>query len=466
MSELTLAPSEYRSSLPAKPGSNKGALSDWAAVVREEEAQRASLRGPIFLGLMTLILGVGGFSVWAASTELSSAAVASGRVIVESNTKTVTHLEGGTLKELLVSDGDRIKAGDVLAMLDVTRSDSTLLQLRQELFAKEAQLARLVAERDESKGFSYEAETPVGMNEAAAADVLATEKRLFKERTTLFRDQLAADQSSIEQLASQRVAIDARRESWIEQADLVRNDYETYDKLRGRKLITTAMLNDKKLQLMELQSRIAESDASLAENSQRKTQLELSVTNRRNDYFRSVSVEIQETQTAISGFQQQIVSAQDVVSKAAIRSPQDGIVANIRIRTPGSAVISGSPILDIVPDNQPMLIEGTARAMDIDQMRVGQKAEIKLSAFGAAEQKPLIGRVTYIAPDSTVDQRTGDVTFAFKAKIDEAELKAQPNLFLYPGMTADVYVVTGDRTALAYLTEPFRRSFSRAFREQ
>ena len=442
------------------------ALSDWAVVVKEEEAQGASLRGPIVLGVFTLIFGVGGFFLWAGSTELSSAAVANGRVIVESNTKTVSHLEGGTLRALVVREGDKVNAGDVLAKLDVTRSESALLQLTQQLFADKAQLARLVAERNETGTFSYETQVPEGMDTTAAGDVLLTERRLFVERTSLFHDQIAADESGIAQLASQRQAIEARRRSWVEQEVVVKQEVDTYTRLQARKLITAAAVNAKYLQLLDLKSRIAESDAVLAENSQRKRQLELSVANRRSDYFRGVSVEIQQTQTSIVNIRQQIISAEDVVAKAAIRAPQDGIVANIRIRTPGSALTAGSPIVDIVPANQPMLIEGVAAARDIDQMRVGQKAEIKLSAFGAAELRPLVGHVTYIAPDSTIDERTGDVRFAFRAKIDAAELKAQPNLFLYPGMSAEVYIVTGDRTALAYLTEPIRRSFSRAFREQ
>lgn len=461
MAEVILSRSEY-SHVPKE----KGALSDWAAVVKEEQAHSASLFGPIMLGMLTLVVGIGGFVFWAVTTELSSAAIATGRVVVESNTKTVSHLEGGTLKALLVQEGQRVKEGDVLATLDVTRSQSSLSQFSQQLFSNEAQLSRLIAERDESKAYDYRAEPPHGMEDSAAANVIATEKRLFKERTDLFRDQIAADQSGIEQMASQRVALQARLESTVEQAGVVRHEFETYAKLQARKLITAAMLNDKKLQLVDLESRIAEIKASLAENSQRKTQAELSMQSRRNDYFRSVSVEIQQTQSSIASVRQEIVAANDLVAKAAIRSPQDGIIANIKVRTPGSAVISGQPVLDIVPDNQPMLIEGNARAMDIDQMRVGQKAEIKLSAFGAAEMHPLIGHITYIAPDSVQNQTTGDLSFAFKAKIDEAELKKQPNLFLYPGMSAEVYIVTGDRTALAYLTEPVRKSFNKAFREQ
>lgn len=461
MAEVILSPTEYR----YEP-KEKGALSDWAAVIKEEQAHNASLLGPILLGLFTLVVGIGGFVLWAVTTELSSAAIASGRVVVESNTKTVSHLEGGTLKALLVQEGQRVKEGEVLATLDVTRSQSNLSQLNQQLFSAEAQLARLIAERDELQTYDYSAAPPHGMDETAAENVIATEKRLFKERASLFRDQIAADQAGVDQMTSQRVALEARLRSTIEQAAVVRHEFETYEKLQARKLITAAILNDKKLQLVDLDSRIAEINASLAENSQRKTQAELSMQSRRNDYFRSVSVETQETQGRIASMRQEIVAANDLVAKAAIRSPQDGIIANIKVRTPGSAVISGQPVLDIVPDNQPMLIEGHARAMDIDQMRVGQKAEIKLSAFGAAELHPLIGHVTYIAPDSVRDDSTGEMTFAFKARIDDDELKKQPNLFLYPGMSAEVYIVTGDRSALAYLIEPVRKSFNKAFREQ
>jgi HlyD family secretion protein len=461
MAEVILSRSEYTVEPYQKP-----ALSDWAAVVKEEEAKGVSMTGPIVLGLLTLVVGVGGFFWWASSTHISSAAIASGRVVVESSTKTVTHLEGGTLDALLVHEGQSVKGGDVLATLDITRNQSTLSQLRQQLFSHEAQLARLIGERDQAAAYDHQAEVPYGMDPTAAANVISTEKRLFKERTDLFRDNVAADQSAIEQSMSQRVALEARLGSLLEQAGVIKLESETYETLHSRKLITTAMLNDKKLTLVDLQSRIAETRASLTENTQRRTQLELALTSRRNDYFRGVSVDIQQAQTAIANVRQQIVTANDMVAKAAIRSPQDGTVANIKVWTPGSAVLGGQPVLDIVPANRPMLIEGTARSMDIDQMRVGQKAEIKLSAFGSAELMPLVGEVTYVAPDSVVDPRTGEMTFAFKAKIDDAELKKQPNLFLYPGMAAEVYIITGDRTALAYLAEPVRKSFNKAFREQ
>jgi HlyD family secretion protein len=414
----------------------------------------------------TLVIGLGGFFVWAAYTPMAQASMAPGRVIVQSNTKTVTHLDGGTLKSIIVSEGAKVKQGALLATLDVTRSQSNVMQFRQALFVLDIKLARLIAEKDEKRIFVYDKPVPTGMDKETAAQLISTEHKLFQERQSQFADQIAVDKSTVEQLDSQARALIARSKSWTEQIQYVRHDYETFSKLEKQQLATKTAVNDKKMQLVELETRIAEADAAVAENKQKRSQAELSLSNRRTDYFRMISEQIQQTQADIARTRQDIISAEDVVAKADIRSPQDGVVANIRIRTPGSAVLGGQPILDIVPDNQPMLIEGRARAADIDVIHLGETAEIRLSSFGAAEALPLIGKITYVAADGTVDERSGDVTYVFRATISKQELKKQPNLFLYPGMTADVSIIGGQRTALAYLALPITQSFRRAFREQ
>lgn len=457
---ITLSPSEYQRADGTKP------LSEWDEVVREESAKTASLLGPVILGLATLVFGVGGFFLWASVTPMAQASMAPGKVIVQSNTKTVTHLEGGTLKSITVQEGAKVKQGDLLATLDVTRSQSTVVQLRQQLFILDIKLTRLLAEKDEKELFTYDKPVPAGMDKDAAAQLISTERKLFQERRSQYSDQLAVDQSTIEQLDSQGLALVARRKSWAEQVEFVRRDYNALAKLEKQQLATKAALNEKKIQLVDMETRIAEADAAVAENKQKRSQAELSLSNRRTEYFRAISEQIQQAQGDIGKVRQDIIAAEDVVAKAEIRSPQDGIVANVKIRTPGSAVVGGQPILDIVPDNQPMLIEGKARAADIDAIRVGEKAEVRLSSFGAAEARPLIATITYIAADATADERTGEVMYLFRAKIDDGELKKQPDLFLYPGMTAGVSIINGHRTALAYLTLPIMQSFHKAFREQ
>jgi HlyD family secretion protein len=458
---ITLAPQEY-----TRTGTIVRPLSDWDNVVAEETSRNVTLLGPVALGLATLIIGVGGFFTWAAMTPVVQASVAGGRVIVESNTKTVTHLEGGTLKALMVHEGEKVKQGALLATLDVTRSQSSASQLRQQLFVLGVKLARLYAEKDEKPSFAFAQPVPEGMDATAAAQLVSTEQKLFAERRSQFAGQIAAERSMVDQLKSQREALVARRLSSIEQAKVMRYDYESYLALQAKQLVTKSLVNEKKLQVLDMETRIAESDAALAENDQRRDQAELSLSNRRTDYFRQISEQIQAAQADVARVRQESISAEDIVAKSTIRSPQDGIIANIKIRTQGSAVIAGQPLLDIVPDNQPMLVEGHAKAADIDTIHIGEKVEVRLSAFGASEAQPLIGHVSYVAPDGTADERTGEITYVFRARIDMDNMKKQPNLFLYPGMTAEVFIVSGHRTALAYLSEPIEKSFNRAFREQ
>ena len=215
-----------------------------------------------------------------------------------------------------------------------------------------------------------------------------------------------------------------------------------------------------------MRSREAETDAAMGQNRQQLAQAKLTLSNLRTEHLRAISEELQQVQSDLARGQQDIVSASDVVEKAAIRSPQDGIVSNIKVITPGSALTGGSPIMDIVPANQPLIVEAKARPMDIDSIHIGAPAEIHLTSFGADEAFPLKGKVNYVAADSVTDPATGEITYAIRVKLNDGELKKQPNLFMYPGMTAEVYIVNGERTALTYLISPLTKSFTRAFREQ
>jgi HlyD family secretion protein len=441
-------------------------LSDWRMVVDEETERSVSLKGPLILGFATLILGLGGFLAWAYLTPLAQASVAVGQIIVESKTKTVTHLEGGTLVSVLVNEGDHVTEQQVLAKLDVTRSQADLTRLSEQLYSTKVRLARLVAERDGKTTFAVPDIGSINLAPEFAERVAANEHHFMEERARLLRDQLAIDASLIEQIARQREAITMRLQSLSDQLAVTKNDYATLRKLSDQGLATRAQLSQAKLMLVDTESQILQLQSQLAEGDEKKNQFELNRTSRTSENLRAIAEELQAVQLDIAKLTQETTIAQDIVDKSVLRSPQDGVVANVRIRTPGSAVVPGSPLLDIVPDNQRMIVEGTARASDIETLHVGNKAEIRLSAFSAAEAQPLIGEITYIAPDSIVNDRTGEVTYAFKAQIPDEELRKQPKLFLYPGMAADVYIVSGNRTALSYLLLPIKQSFARAFREE
>ena len=438
--------------------------SAWQSVLEEEERVQPSLRPPITLGLATLAIGVGGFLLWAFTTDIAAASIAAGKVIVDSQTKTVTLFDGGTLAKLLVEEGDAVERDQVLARMDVTRSEARLNQLEQQIFALEVRLARLGAERSRLPSFEFrEASSKTGRR--ARQEIIEAEEHLFLERTRSLSDLVSIDNALINQLQSQLTALEARLESTRKQAEVVEADSASLEKLLKRGLTTRSKFSERHLALLDLQNRVLETEAMITENTQKIAQAKLSIVNRETVYMREVAEAIQAARLELSQAREEKIAAQDIYNKAEIRAPQQGVVANIRFRTAGSAILGGQPILDIVPSNQTLLIEGKAKARDIDSIRVGESAEIHLSSFSASSFLPLKGKITYVAPDSTTDEHTGEVFYLIRASIPKEELQKQPDLFLYPGMSAEVYILNGTRTAIAYLTQPARDSFRKAFRE-
>lgn len=462
MSEIVLSPAGQS----ARTAPVTALRDEWQTIVDEERSRVVSLRGPVTAGLATVVIGIGGFLLWAYLTPVAQASAAPGKVVAESNTKTVTHLEGGTLKEIVVHVGQAVKAGQPLALLDVTRSQSSEMTVRQQLYINKIMLARLVAERDESSDFTFKGQAPDGMSKAAAAELLTTEAGLFRERRNQFVDLTASAQAQIAQLEILYHSYKSKQEAQTEQLSYMQQDRELLESLASRKLATKPQLNEKLIQVWEMKSRIADTQAAMGQNRQQLAQAKLTLSNLRTDHLRQVSEQLQQVQTEIARGEQDMIRAADVVEKAVIRAPHDGIVSNIRLLAPGSAITAGSPIMDVVPANQPLLIEARARAMDIDSIHLGASAEIHLASFGADEAYPLKGKVDYVAADSVVDEKSGDTTYAIRVTINDGEMKRQPNLFMYPGMNAEVYVVNGERTAWTYLTAPLTKSFTRAFREQ
>lgn len=163
--------------------------------------------------------------------------------------------------------------------------------------------------------------------------------------------------------------------------------------------------------------------------------------------------------------QERIVAAKDVMRRVEVRSPQQGFVANIRLRTPGGVVAPGEPIMDIVPENEPMVVEMKISPRDIDSISVGASAQIRLTAYNQRSMPPLDGRLTYIAADQSLDEKTDTAYFVARAEITPEAMTANPTARLYPGMPAEIIIVHKERRAIDYLVSPITDSLNRAFRE-
>jgi HlyD family secretion protein len=433
------------------------------ATAPEPEERTPSLRNLILAGVGAITIGFGGFGAWAVTAHLDNASVAAGTVVVDSKRKTISHLEGGVLKMLLKGEGDRVAKDEPLLQLEDARARAELQQLRGKRVGFEARLARLRAEQINATEIDFpddieNARTPI------AREVVTAERKLFQARTQVHEGRISIQKRVIEQYQAEGDALQAQIEATSFQRTLIDEETRTIADLYEKRYA-------KRSQLVELQTKQSELSGRGGEMAARKAKAEQAVAGANLDILSialerqsEIAKDLQETQLALSEVVERIVQADDVLRRLVVLSPQEGIVVNIRTRTAGSAIAAGEPILDIVPEQEPLIVEAKVDPRDIDSVRVGMDTRVRLTAFNARLMPPLQAKVSYVAADQLVDEKTGTAFFIVRAEIDPASMAAT-KATLHAGMAAEVFIVNGSRSAMTYLITPFTDSFSRAFRE-
>lgn len=436
----------------------------WQQPESPEDEKGPSLRGPLIAAAVAVVIGFGGFLLWGFTADLDSAAVATGKVVVDSKRKTISHLEGGILRRLLVNEGDFVKAGQALVELDATRARAELAQLRGKRISLLATLARLRSERD----LKDKIEMPPELMESDAStisDVMAAEERFFEKRRRVYEGKVAFQQKEIEQFVAQIEAAEAQIESNKHRQLLLEERVDALSGLEKKGFTSKAMLSDVQLELSELIGDGGELAAEKAKSEKAKQGAEVALLQAEQELQSEIASEILDAQLELNITNEQIISAKDVLDRLVVYAPQGGIVYDIEMRTPGGVVEPGKAIMDIVPQDEKMLVEVRMNLKDIDHVRVGSEARIRLTAYDRRNVRPLEGEVTYVAADQTVDQQTQAAFYVVRAEVSQEELSNNPVVALYPGMPAEVLILRRARKAIEYLVEPLTDSFNRAFRE-
>lgn len=437
----------------------------WYQVLDEERtASRQSLRKPIMAGIIVIAVGFGGFFSWAFTAELDSAAVASGSIIVDSRKKVVNHFEGGILKKLLVEEGDRVKAGQTLMLLDGTRSESELGQLRGERYGLIAKLARLRAEQSGRSEIDFPKQI-LNAEQDYVADILLDEKRLFGKRNEVYDAKRNAQAKQIEQFDAEARALESQINARTRQEKLVAEQLKGIRQLAEKGFATRTQLVEIENNWSDLVGDMGEFKAQKAAAEQQKAEAEINLASIEMEWQSDIATEIQEAQLALNDVTQRIRASEDVLNRREVKAPQDGIVANIQIRTPGGVISPAEPIMDIIPENEPLLIEAMINRQDIDSVHVGSKAQIKLTAYSQRRLAPLDGEVRYVAADQTVDEKRDSSYYIVRAAINPDALAKRDDIEIRPGMPADILILKSPRRAIDYLIDPITESMSRAFRE-
>ncbi|BAI74248.1 type I secretion membrane fusion protein (plasmid) [Azospirillum sp. B510] len=438
----------------------------WTATIDAVPAE-PSLRGTALAGTLAVLVGFGGFLLWGFTASLDSAALAAGTVMVESHRKTVSHLEGGILRDLLVKDGDLVQAGQVLLRMDSTQSQAVVAQLQGQYWTALARLGRLRAEQSEApKPLFADELVKAARDNPVAAEALAVEERLFRSRTDSYEAQLGIQRRQISQLRDEIAALDSQR---VATSDRLRY---TQDELRVvRDLLAKGY--ERKPRLLELQRNVADSEGRLGELMANKSKAEqaiaaaeLTMINIGNTRRSEVATDLQTAQASVADLSERLRGADDVLLRQAVTAPQAGRVTGLKFFTPGGVIPAGAGILDIVPQDDAMIVEARVSPHDVQNVEVGSKAMVKFTGYRQRAVPPVAGQVVSLSADQLEDDRTGTFYFAARISMDAAELKALPSVELHPGMPAEVMIHGHARRAIDYFLTPLTDGLQRAFREK
>ncbi|MDW5316021.1 HlyD family type I secretion periplasmic adaptor subunit [Rhizobium sp. PL01] len=425
---------------------------------------RSPLRRLVIAGLATIILSFGGFFTWAFSVDLSSATVANGTVIVDSKRKTISHFEGGVMSRLLVQEGETVSAGQPLIELEDTRARSSLQSLQIRRIGLIAKLARLKAEQADLAHIRFpsnfgDAQT-VAVDEAIMAETVFFEKR---RETKDGRNEV--QKKTIEEYLEQTKSLSIQTQAVDQQIGLINEQRTAIGTLVQKGAASRTRLIEIDSKLSELARERGELAGGKAQAEKARAGAQLGLTGIESEFQSTIAGEITTARIELADVEEQITASRDVLRRLLIRSPQEGIISNILVRTPGSAVTPGQPLLEIVPENEPLLVEMRVNPRDIDSIAVGSHTQIRLTAYNQRSRLPMEGTITYVAADQSVDEKSNSAFFVARAKLDMASLKANPDVRLSPGMPAEVLIIHQSRRAIDYLTSPVLESFNRAFRE-
>lgn len=428
--------------------------------------QRA--RPTILIGFILMFVLFGIIGTWSALMPLAAGAIGPGRVMTESNRKEIQHLEGGIVKEILVKDGDVVKAGQVLVKMDATNAQARSDLVLGQYLAAKATEARLIAERDGKSSITFPDEyLKQEANNPKVKDALETQRRLFSTRRESLQGEIDVLNQKIAQSGEEIRGLKEQSAAASSQIALLNQEIATVSELIKTGNAVKPRLLALQRQQADLMGRRGESQAMASRASQTINESKISILNAKNEFLNKVVAELKETQVQLSTLEEQARASSDVARRVEVTAPIDGTVTGLNIHTIGGVVQPGQVLMSVVPSNDRLIVEAHVSPQDIDVVHPGLKAQVRLTAFKTRYLHPVEGKVTTVSADRFDDKATGESYFVARVEIPQSELAALgSDIKLSSGMPADVLIVTGTRTMLSYIVRPIRDSFGHAFHDQ
>lgn len=415
------------------------------------------------LGTIGCAVGIG---YWLQTANIVAATVAQGTLVVESDIKKVQHQTGGTIGEIFVREGDRVKAGDVLMRLKDTVVRSNAQLVRKQLDEQYVRQSRLEAERDARADMAFPAEMAGRESEPAITAIFAGERSLFESRRNSRAGQRAQMRERAAQLRDEISGYTAQQDATRRQFYLIQDELTGVQDLFAKNLVNISRLNTLQREVARLEGELGRLVATAAQARGKIAEIELQILQLDTDLRNEVVKDLRDVQSKVAELSERRITAEDILDHIDIRSPETGKVHQLSVHTVGGVINPGEQVMQIVPAKDQLLVEIKLPATEIDTIHIGQPASIKLTAFNARTTPQIDGSVSRISADLIKDQPNGPGNYVVRIAISASELDRLADQKLLPGMPAEIHIRGVERTALSYFLKPMMDQMGRIFRER
>ena len=432
----------------------------------KDMSRPGSIRRHLVAAVATVALLFGGVGGWAATTKLAGAVIAPGMLVVDTNVKRIQHPTGGVVGDILVEEGDTVRAGEVLIRLDETQTRANLAILTTRLDEFSARGARLDAELTGTEAVTFPEALLARRSEPEIARQIDGERSLFELRREARAGNISQLRERIAQTEEEVDGVTGQIAAKEREIGLIRKELKGVADLHSQGLVSISRLTELERAEARLEGERGQLVAARAQAKGRIAEIELQITQIDQDLRSEVAAELADISVKSSEIGERKIAAEDQLDRIELRAPKDGTIHQLEVHTVGGVIQPGETLMLVVPAADELMVEARIAPQEIDRIRIGQEAMLRFSAFNQRTTPEILGKISRMSADISKDPNTGASFYTVRVGVPETETARLGDVRLVPGMPVDVFIETEERTVLSYLVKPLNDQFSRAFREE
>lgn len=418
-------------------------------------------------GLLVLIIGFGGFALWASLAPLDAGITADAKVQVLGNRKVVQHLEGGSVDEILVDEGDYVEAGDILVRLNRTRALAEQSMTATQYILSKTTEARLIAERDHAEQINYAPELMDSYgNDPRFIEVKGVQEQLFETRRKALQGEIEILKENLRGAEMQLQGLEQVQQNRRSQIGFIQKQLAGIRDLAKEGYVPRNRMLELEREASQLQASLANDVVEASRARNQIAELKLRILQREQEFQSEVQTQLSEVQKESHSLADRLESLDYTVRETEIRAPISGFVQNVSIHTEGGVIAGGKELMEIIPKDERFIIQARVPVQSIDRLNVGLPVDITFPAFNHAKTPNIPGEVVTVSADRLEDEKTGEPYYLAQVAVTDQGMEDLRGNHIRPGMPAAVLIRTGERTLLGYLIKPFKDRLDKSLTEE